>query len=111
MRIKDHWREQRLFDQRALVCAALMGLATVGLVPRLFLLQVTRHDYYSDLSQGKPRPTEPNPARFYPNGGLAVHALGYGGAISEQDLKRIDRNAYAGTSLIGKLGVESTYEH
>jgi penicillin-binding protein 2 len=49
--------------------------------------------------------------RFYPNGDLAVHALGYVGAISEQDLKRIDRNAYAGTSLIGKLGVESTYEH
>jgi len=24
VRIKDHWREQRLFDQRALVCAAVM---------------------------------------------------------------------------------------
>ena len=48
--------------------------------------------------------------RFYPNGQLAVHALGYVGAISEQDLKRIDRAAYSGTSLIGKLGVESAYE-
>src|SRR5580693_2908819 len=208
MRIKDHWREQRLFDQRALVCAALMGLATVGLVARLFLLQVTRHSYYSDLSQGNRVRTEPIPAarglildrhgeeiagnqpayqlelvpeevpdidktltslvqigliraedvselertidssrtfdsvpirlrmsdedvarfavrrfeypgldiktrqtRFYPNGDLAVHALGYVGAISEQDLKHIDRAAYAGTSLIGKLGVESAYEH
>ena len=207
VRIKDHWREQRLFDQRALVCAAIMGLATLALIARLFLLQVSRHDYYADLSQGNRVRTEPIPAarglildrhgeliagsqpayqlelvpeevpdidetlaglaqleliraedvdeigrtidssrtfdsvpirlrlsdeevarfavhrfefrgvdiktrqtRWYPNGNLAVHALGYVGAISEQDLKRIDRSAYAGTSLIGKLGVESAFE-
>jgi len=207
VRIKDHWREQRLFDQRAIVCAALMGLATAGLMVRLVLLQVVRHDYYAELSQGNRVRTEPIPAarglildrngeliagsepayqlelvpeevpnlrktlgelvqlelirpdevgeiertvessrsfdtvpirlrlsdedvgrfavhrfefpgldiktrqtRWYPNGPLAVHALGYVGAISEQDLKHIDRAAYAGTALIGKLGVESTYE-
>jgi penicillin-binding protein 2 len=207
VRIKDHWREQRLFDQRALICAALMGLATVGLIARLFLLQVVRHEYYSDLSQGNRVRTEPIPAarglildrngeliagnqpayqlelvpeevpdlqktldslvqlellraddvdevertidssrgfdsvpirlrmsdeevarfavrrfefpgldiktretRWYPYGALAVHALGYVGAISEQDLKHIDRATYAGTSLIGKLGVESAFE-
>ena len=49
-------------------------------------------------------------ARYYPNGELAVHALGYVAAIAEQDLQRIDRAAYAGTSLIGKLGVEAAYE-
>jgi len=207
VRIKDHWREQRLFDQRSLACAALMGLATLGLIVRLFVLQVTHHDYYAELSQGNRVRSEPIPAarglildrhgeviagsqpayqlelvpeevsdvdktltslvqlnliraedvqeiertidssrnfdsvpirlrmsdedvarfavhrfefpgldiktrqtRWYPNGELAVHALGYVGAISEQDLKRIDRAAYAGTSLIGKLGVESAYE-
>jgi penicillin-binding protein 2 len=207
VRIKDHWREQRLFDQRALVCAAFIGVATLALIARLFLLQVTRHDYYADLSQGNRVRTEPIPAarglildrhgeliagsqptyqlelvpeevpdidatleglaqlhliraedvdeigrtidssrtfdsvpirlrmsdedvarfavhrfeftgvdiktrqtRWYPNGELAVHALGYVGAISEQDLKHIDRSTYAGTSLIGKLGVESAYE-
>jgi penicillin-binding protein 2 len=207
VRIKDHWREQRLFDQRSLVCAVFMALATVGLIGRLYLLQVTRHDLYSDLSQGNRVRTEPIPAarglildrageviagnqpayqlelvpeevpdiaktlqslveigliraedvdelertidssrsfdsvpirlrmsdedvarfavrrfefpgldiktrqtRWYPNGNLAVHALGYVGAISEQDLKHIDRATYAGTSLIGKLGVESAYE-
>ena len=41
---------------------------------------------------------------------IAVHALGYVGAISEQDLTRIDAGAYAGTSLIGKLGVEAAHE-
>ena len=45
VRIKDHWREQRLFDQRALVCAAVMGIATAALIVRLFILQVSRHDY------------------------------------------------------------------
>jgi penicillin-binding protein 2 len=207
VRIKDHWREQRLFDQRSLVCAAIMGLATLGLIARLYILQVARHDYYAELSQGNRVRTEPIPAarglildrhgeliagdqpayqlelvpeevpdidrtlaslvqlkliraedvaeigrtidssrtfdsvpirlrmsdedvatfavhrfefpgldiktrqtRYYPNGDLAVHALGYVGAISEQDLKHIDRAAYAGTSLIGKLGVESAYE-
>jgi len=207
VRIKDHWREQRLFDQRALVSAAVIGLATVALIVRLFVLQVSRHDYYAELSQGNRVRTEPIPAarglildrhgeliagsqpayqlelvpeevpdidatldglvqlnliraedvdeiertidssrtfdsvpirlrmsdedvarfavhrfefrgvdiktrqtRRYPNGDLAVHALGYVGAISEQDLKHIDRSAYAGTSLIGKLGVESAFE-
>jgi len=207
VRIKDHWREQRLFDQRALICAALVGLATLGLILRLTVLQVARHDYYTGLSQGNRVRTEPIPAarglildrhgeviagsqpayqlelvpeevpdldqalaglvqleliraedvdeiertvessrrfdsvpirlrmsdedvgrfavhrfefpgldiktrqtRWYPHGALAVHALGYVGAISEQDLKHIDRAAYAGTALIGKLGVESTFE-
>ncbi|MGH8140876.1 MAG: penicillin-binding protein 2 [Steroidobacteraceae bacterium] len=205
--IKDHWSEQRLFDQRALVAAACIALLTIGLLGRLYLLQVVRHDYYADLSQGNRVRTEPIPAarglildrngediagdtpayqlelipeevadlpgtlkslealgiirpddidellraiksrrsfdsvpirlrmsdedvarfavrrfefsgldiktrqtRWYPSGALAVHALGYVSAISEQDLEHIDRAAYAGTTLIGKLGVESAYE-
>jgi penicillin-binding protein 2 len=208
VRIKDQWREQRLFDRRALVCAAFMALAVAGLIARLVLLQVVRHDYYSELSQGNRVRIEPIPAarglildrhgelmaadqpayqlelvpeevpsipqtlaslvelglirpeevdeltrtiassrsfdsvpirlhmsdedvarfavrrfefpgldiktrqtRWYPDGALAVHALGYVGAISEQDLKHIDRAAYSGTSLIGKVGVESAFEH
>ncbi len=205
--IKDHWSEQRMFDQRAVVAGAIIVMLTLGLLGRLFLLQVIRHDYYAELSQGNRVRTEPIPAarglildrrgevvagnlpayqlelvpeevpdlkvelnglvalgligadevdellrtirshrafdtvpvrlrmsdedvarfavrrfefpgldiktrqtRSYPNGDLAVHALGYVGAISEHDLEHIDRAAYAGTSLIGKLGVESAYE-
>ncbi len=52
----------------------------------------------------------PRSARFYPYGALAVHALGYVGAINERDLSRIDRSAYVGTNLIGKLGVEAARE-
>ncbi|MFO7276807.1 MAG: penicillin-binding protein 2 [Pseudomonadota bacterium] len=207
VRIKDHWQEQRLFERRAIVAGVVIGLMTLALLVRLFILQVVRYDYYLELSQGNRVRIEPVPAargmifdrngnllatnqpayqlelvreevpdledtlarlveiglleeddldevrrtirsrrefesvpirlrlseddiarfavrrfefpgvdirtrlaRFYPNGELAAHALGYVGAISEQDLQRIDRAAYAGTTLIGKLGVESAYE-
>src|ERR1700732_2901902 len=62
VRIKDHSREQRLFDQRALICAVLMGLATAGLIVRLAVLQVVHHGYYAELSQGNRVRTEPIPA-------------------------------------------------
>jgi penicillin-binding protein 2 len=207
VRIKDHWSEQRIFDQRVFVAGIIIVTLTLILLARLFLLQVIRHDYYADLSQGNRVRNEPIPAerglildrngeviadnqpayqlelvpeevpdlektlnglialgliqpdelsevrrsiksrrafdsvpirlrmsdedvarfavrrflfpgvdiktrqtRWYPNNDLAVHALGYVAAISESDLQRIDRAAYAGTTLIGKLGVESRYE-
>jgi penicillin-binding protein 2 len=49
-------------------------------------------------------------ARHYPFREIAVHAIGYVSAINEQDMKQIDSAEYAGTSLIGKLGVEGAYE-
>ncbi|HTW38344.1 MAG TPA: penicillin-binding protein 2 [Steroidobacteraceae bacterium] len=207
VRIKDHWSEQRMFERRSLLAAALIALATLALCGRLFLLQVVRHDYYAQLSQGNRVRVEPIPAarglmfdrngavlaagqpayqlelvreevpdlgrtlrrlvaigmlsgddvpevrrtilsrrsfdsvpirlrmsdedaarfavhrfefpgvdiktrqtRLYPYGELAVHAIGYVGAISEQDLSRVGSAAYAGTTLIGKVGVEGAYE-
>jgi penicillin-binding protein 2 len=207
VRIKNHWGEQRLFIGRTLfasIGAALLLLLVAG---RLFWLQVVRHEYYADLSQGNRVRQEALPpdrgliydrngvvlaentpayaleltpeqvadvggtlrrlaaiglvdgeqvpslerlikigrkfeavplrlslsdeeiaafavrqhefpgvaiqtrlARWYPFGPAAVHALGYVAAISEDDLKHIDRDDYAGSSLIGKLGIEGTYE-
>ena len=49
-------------------------------------------------------------ARYYPLKDIAVHAIGYVSAINEEDLKQIDSAEYAGTSLIGKVGVEGAYE-
>ncbi|MFI4890890.1 MAG: penicillin-binding protein 2, partial [Steroidobacterales bacterium] len=49
-------------------------------------------------------------ARYYPLREIAVHAIGYVSAINDEDLKQIDSAEYAGTSLIGKVGVESAYE-
>ncbi len=48
--------------------------------------------------------------RNYRYGLIASHALGYVGAISEQEVTRIDPSDYAGLSTIGKLGVELAYE-
>jgi len=207
VRIKDANQEQRSFQQRMLWAAVLILLSAGLLGARLSLLQIVRHDYYLELSQGNRARIEPIPAnrglildrtgkvlaenqpayqlelvreqvkdldatlkaladlglldvdelpeirrqvrsrrgfegvpirlrmseeeiarfavhrhefpgvdiatrltRFYPHGDLAVHALGYVGAISEQDLTKIDPAAYAGTSLIGKLGVEAARE-
>jgi penicillin-binding protein 2 len=207
VRIKDYWREQRIFDRRALFAGALMALLALALFGRLYLLQVTRHEYYSALSQENRVRTDPIPAarglimdrygeviasnqptfqlelipdevpdlagslrrlvklgllqaddipelirtiksrrsfdnvpirlhlsddevarfavrrfefpgiditprqaRWYPEGSLAVDAMGYVGTISERDLAHIDRAAYAGTAVIGKTGVEATFE-
>jgi penicillin-binding protein 2 len=49
-------------------------------------------------------------ARHYPLREIAVHAIGYVSAINEEDMKQIDSAEYAGTSLIGKVGVEGAYE-
>jgi penicillin-binding protein 2 len=207
-RIKDSWRERRLFEQRTIVIVVLMGILSALLLGRLIWLQVVRYDHYTQLSQGNRVRVEPLPAargviydrhgrvladnqptyqlelvpeevrdlnatltglarigliqvgqiedltkqirsrrsfesvpvrlrlsdeeiarfavnrfrfpgvdiqarlaRNYPLGEIGVHALGYVGAISETDLEKIDREAYAGTRTIGKLGVESAYEN
>jgi penicillin-binding protein 2 len=207
VRIKDYWREQRIFDRRAIFAGAMMGLLALALFGRLYLLQVVRHDYYSALSQENRVRTDPIPAarglimdrfgeviasnqptfqlelipdevpdlkgslrrlvrlgllqgddipelirtiksrrsfdsvpirlhlsdeevarfavrryefpgidikprqaRWYPEGSLAVDAMGYVGTISETDLAHIDRAAYAGTAVIGKTGVEAAFE-
>jgi len=49
-------------------------------------------------------------ARHYPQGTLGVHALGYVGRIDEQALKNLDTSDYRGTTHIGKIGIEKTYE-
>ncbi len=48
--------------------------------------------------------------RHYPYGEQFVSALGYVARINEQEAKEIDETNYAGSSSIGKLGVEKYYE-
>lgn len=207
VRIKDLFREQRIFEVRALVAAVAVAglLLLVGL--RLFWLQVVEHEHYAGLSQGNRVRIEPLPpdrglmldregrviaentpayqitvtreqvpdlpgtvdrlvalglleaderdrvirtlrgrppfeavpirlrlsdeavasfavhrhelpgvelatrvARHYPYGPVGVHAIGYVGSISEEDLKHIDKDAYFGTATMGKIGLERSYE-
>ena len=49
-------------------------------------------------------------SRHYPEENKTSHVLGYVGRISERDLAEIDQSEYAGTSYIGKIGVEKSYE-
>ncbi|MGD8956307.1 MAG: penicillin-binding protein 2 [Chromatiaceae bacterium] len=48
--------------------------------------------------------------RHYPHDLKTNHVLGYVGRVSQADLEQIDASNYAGTSHIGKNGVEKTYE-
>jgi len=48
--------------------------------------------------------------RIYPQAALTAHAVGYVGRINEREMETIDREAYAGTSHIGKTGLERFYE-
>jgi len=48
--------------------------------------------------------------RNYPQGAHAVHALGYVSRIDERDLGEVDGAEYAGSTHIGKLGLEKFYE-
>ncbi len=48
--------------------------------------------------------------REYPLGPSGAHALGYVAAVSAADKQRLDPSVYAGIPLIGKTGVEGSYE-
>ncbi len=48
--------------------------------------------------------------RYYPHGELFAHVIGYVGRINDKELKNINKDLYAGTNLIGKIGVEKYYE-
>ena len=48
--------------------------------------------------------------RFYPQGELTAHVVGYVGRINERELTVIDEGNYRGTTHIGKTGLEKYYE-
>ena len=48
--------------------------------------------------------------RFYPHRELFAHVIGYVGRINEKEAEKIDKVAYGGTDLIGKIGIEKQYE-
>ncbi|MCW8855490.1 MAG: penicillin-binding protein 2 [Gammaproteobacteria bacterium] len=49
-------------------------------------------------------------SRYYPLGESAAHVTGYVGRIDEDELKNVNETQYAGTSHIGKTGLERYYE-
>jgi penicillin-binding protein 2 len=71
-RIKDHWNEQRIFDARMLIGMVVIIVLALLLLGKLVWLQVFRHDYYADLSQGNRLRRDPIPA----NRGLILDRTG-----------------------------------
>lgn len=66
---------------------------------------------FSELKQHFPGVRiETQMTRYYPHGDLFAHVIGYVGRINDRELKKIDKEQYAGTNLIGKIGVEKSYE-
>ncbi|MCY3803954.1 MAG: penicillin-binding protein 2 [Gammaproteobacteria bacterium] len=49
-------------------------------------------------------------SRYYPMAGVNAHALGYVGRINADEMQKLDRKDYSGTTYIGKVGVEKFYE-
>ncbi len=60
-RLKDHHAEQRLFGRRIVAASFIIMVLLGALFARLFYLQVVRHDYFSELSQGNRIRIEPIP--------------------------------------------------
>jgi len=48
--------------------------------------------------------------RLYPRDGFAAHLIGYVGEVSEEDLNNIRYAAYAPGDVVGKAGIEATYD-
>ncbi|MCX7067263.1 MAG: penicillin-binding protein 2 [Methylococcales bacterium] len=48
--------------------------------------------------------------RHYPYGELAAHVVGYVGRINEAEIKTLPSAEYQGSTHVGKLGIESSYE-
>ena len=61
VRIKDHYGEQRIFWIRSIVAVVLVSALLLTVAARLFYLQVLRHDYYAELSEGNRVRTDPIP--------------------------------------------------
>jgi penicillin-binding protein 2 len=48
--------------------------------------------------------------RNYPLGSLFAHVVGYVGRIDADDMKKLDEASYKGTTHVGRIGIERSYE-
>src|SRR3989442_844357 len=100
----------------ALVLAVFVGFGLI--VVGLLRLQVVQHEKYRELSkENSVRPDElpgidivVEPLRHYPHGMLAAHLLGYAGEVNDTELDSLSVQGYRPGDLIGRSGVERSYE-
>jgi penicillin-binding protein 2 len=53
---------------------------------------------------------DPEAVRYYPNGDVAAHVLGYTGELTAEDLKDRREKGYRPGDIMGKAGVEDAFE-
>ena len=70
--------------------------------------QVTALEEYK--SQLRWVETDIDKIRYYPQGNLAAHILGYTGELNQEQLKQKKSEGYRLGDVIGKMGIESAYE-
>ncbi|MEO6409691.1 MAG: penicillin-binding protein 2 [Burkholderiaceae bacterium] len=114
-RIKDHWREQQIFEQRALIAGVLIALLTVALIVRLGWLQISRNAYFTELSQGNRVRIEPLPAArgiIYDRNGLilAENRPAYQLELVREEVPDLDATlkALVGIGLVAPEELEAT---
>jgi len=71
--------------------------------------QVTALTEYSAELEGVQVDAEA--VRYYPNGDLAAHILGYTGELSDEELKRRKDDGYRLGDVTGQMGIELAYEN
>lgn len=73
--LKDHWKEQRLFQSRVLAAAIIVVMLMGVVVGRLVQLQVLESERFSELSQGnrsRIEPLAPTRGLIYDRNGLVI---------------------------------------
>jgi penicillin-binding protein 2 len=80
-------------------------------VPLKFRLTESERDRFAvDQWQFPGVSVDPYLTRDYPYGAEFAHVIGYVGRIDEKDQQRLDPDLYAGTTHVGKTGLEKEYE-
>jgi len=81
------------------------------LVPLKFHLTESERDRFAlDQWQFPGVSVDPYLTRNYPYGAEFAHVVGYVGRIDEKEQTKLDPDRYAGTTHIGKTGLEKEYE-
>lgn len=96
---------------RAQVASFLGGLERFSSRPVPYLTDLTRDEILAieaDTSHVSGVRLEENLKRKYPDGAYFAHIVGYTGLISQEEYKT--RENYLLTDVIGKSGIESSYE-
>lgn len=94
-RFKDHHRESRTFQIRAVIAFILVIIALFGLVSRFYFLQVTEHDRFtalSDKNRIQLQPVAPTRGLIYDRNGvlLADNQPSYSVTLLKEELQDLD---------------------